>query len=212
MSFYFKKIAKTKLNQGMSYVELIVVLAIFALMAGISMFSYGTFQGKVDIKNLVNDIALKIVEGQKSATFGQFNSHSSNSNNPNWKPSYGLYFTVNADGLADSKSFNYFTDLNNNNSYDDGTCVPATLTTECLDKILISKGNYISSITMNYLDGSSQSLGEIIIIFTRPNSMPVFAARSAMASNKSYVQITATSPKGISSRVRLYTSGRVEIN
>ena len=58
MSYFNKKI---KGNRGMTYVELIVVLGIFAVMLSISMFNYKRFQGKVDIKNLANDIALKLV-------------------------------------------------------------------------------------------------------------------------------------------------------
>ena len=48
----------------MTYVELIVVLAIFAILSSVVMFNYGNFQAKVDIKNLGSDIALKIVRTQ----------------------------------------------------------------------------------------------------------------------------------------------------
>jgi prepilin-type N-terminal cleavage/methylation domain-containing protein len=64
----FKKLQK---NKGMTYVELIVVLSIAGIIASISLFNYKDFQDRVDMKNLANDIALKIVEAQKSSIAGK---------------------------------------------------------------------------------------------------------------------------------------------
>ena len=61
-------------NRGMTYVELIVVLSIFSIMTSVVLFNYGAFQAKVDIKNLASDIALKIVEAQKSALSGKLST------------------------------------------------------------------------------------------------------------------------------------------
>ena len=55
----------------MTYVELIVVLSIFSVMTSVVLFNYNEFQAKIDIKVLANDIALKIVEAQKSALSGK---------------------------------------------------------------------------------------------------------------------------------------------
>jgi prepilin-type N-terminal cleavage/methylation domain-containing protein len=198
-----------KLNRGMTYVELIVVLSIFAVMSSIALFNYGTFQGKVDIKNLVNDIALKVVEAQKAATFGQLNSHTYITN---WKPAYGVYFTLNSNGLADNKSFDYFSDLNNNTSYDDSVCSPSTLGGECLDKINITKGNYVSLLTMYYQDSSHQSINDVSIFFTRPNSGASFRSTSSLSTGISYLEIQVSSPRNYSANVRVYASGRLEIH
>jgi prepilin-type N-terminal cleavage/methylation domain-containing protein len=196
-------------NGGMTYVELIVVLSIFAVMSSIALFNYGTFQGKVDIKNLVNDIALKVVEAQKAATFGQLNSHTYITN---WKPAYGVYFTLNSNGLADNKSFDYFSDLNNNNTYDDSVCSVSTLGGECLDKINITKGNYVSLLTVYYQDGSHQSINDASIIFTRPNSGASFKSTSSLSVGISYLEIQVSSPKNYTANVRVYASGRLEIH
>ena len=51
-------------SNGMTYIELIVVLSIFAVMTSIVLFDYGGFQAKVDIKNLASDVALQIVQAQ----------------------------------------------------------------------------------------------------------------------------------------------------
>ena len=42
----------------MTYVELVVVLGIFAVMSNVVIFNYGGFQAKVDIKNLSKHITL----------------------------------------------------------------------------------------------------------------------------------------------------------
>ena len=146
MNNFLKKVKLSKLNKGMTYVELIVVLSIFAIMSAAVMYNYGEFQAKVDIKNLASDIASKIVEAQRASISGARSSHSPSA--LGWKPAYGVYFSkVDNTNGANNKNFFYFTDRNNNFIYDDSSCSPDVLTTECLDKISIAKGdNYIQEI------------------------------------------------------------------
>src|SRR3989344_2489263 len=102
-----KKLIKIQKNKGMSYVELIVVLSIFSAMSSVVLFNYGEFQAKIDIKNLASDIALKVVEAQKSSLPGKLPPLAQQVLIPSpsaWKPSYGLYM----DQAADDKSFIYF--------------------------------------------------------------------------------------------------------
>ena len=82
---------KIQKNKGMTYVELIVVLSIFSIMTSIVLFNYGEFQAKVDIRNLASDIALKIVEAQKSALSGKLPTQATGAT---WKPSYGVYLNI----------------------------------------------------------------------------------------------------------------------
>ena len=113
-------------SNGMTYVELIVVLSIFAVLSTVVIFNYGDFQAKVDIKNLASDIALKAVEAQKSSLNGVLPL--AGYNPATWKPSYGVYFDMNA-----PKQFIYFVDLNNSGDYQ---------TNELLDTISITKNNW----------------------------------------------------------------------
>ena len=83
----FKINKKIKRNGGFTYVELIVVLSIFAIMSSVVIFNYGSYQTNVDIKVMANNIALKIVQAQKDATSGKWNP---NELDNNWKPSYGI--------------------------------------------------------------------------------------------------------------------------
>ena len=185
-------------SNGMSYVELIVVLSIFAILSAVSMFSYREFQANVDIRNLASDIASKIVEAQKSSLDGKWNV----SADPNWKPSYGVYF--NTTDSDTQKQFIYFVDLVNAGDYDEPL--------EELDTISITKGNYISSInkcTTPPCD-SDNSINSLAIIFKRPDSSAIFADLDVPGSG--YVQITIISPQGKTAFIKIYPSGRIQVN
>lgn len=201
---FFKKLKSFKLNQGMTYVELIVVLSIFSIMSSLIIFNYGEFQDRVEIKNLANDVALKIVDAQKSAIFGRFPSVAQQATiTSTWKPSYGVYFNP----VSDSQSFVYFSDLNNDNSYQGPDC-----TGECVDKISITKGNLISSIDVFYQDLTVQNIPDVTVSFTRPDSTAVFRSSSALNPSISYVQITIVSPKEVESFIKVYSAGRIQID
>jgi len=205
-----KKLIKIKKNAGMTYVELIVVLGIFAVLSSVVLFNYGDFQAKVDIKNLASDIASKVVEAQKSSLNGVLPL--AGYNPAIWKPAYGVYFNSSAssdsDGISFNKKFIYFTDLNNSNNYDGSS----SCTAECLDKIIITKNNFISRIDKctNATCTSPASINSFSIIFSRPSSSAVFAGVTVAGSE--YVQITIASPKGATALIKLYPSGRVQVN
>ena len=210
MISFFKKLRNIKLNRGMTYVELIVVLSIFSLMSSVVVFNYGQFQAKVDIKNLANDIAVKVVEAQKASIFGKFPSLAQQASiTATWKPSYGIYLNLS----TDNKSFLYFADLQNpqpqNNVFDGTDC-----TVECIEKISITKGNYISRLDVFYLDATpTASINNATVSFVRPDSTAVINSVPALPSNNiDYLQITIVSPKTIQAVIKLYASGRIQIN
>ncbi|MBI2627472.1 type II secretion system protein [Candidatus Nomurabacteria bacterium] len=195
----FKLSKKIKNNKGMTYIELIVVLSIFAIMSSIILYNYGEFQAKVDIKNLASDIALKIVEAQKSALSGKWTSGAVDG----WKPSYGIYF--NTSSADEKKKFTYFADFNNDKIYNDTP----------LDTISITKGNYIEKIESC---AGSPTICALVtnsflsIIFTRPNSGAVFSSLSGILTGFDYIQITISSPQGKTALIKIYPSGRIQVN
>lgn len=199
-----KLLAKSyQLNRGMTYVEIIVVLAIFGIMSSIVMYNYTEFQAKVDIKNLASDIALKIVEAQKSAMNGVLPLGVDES----WKPSYGVYFDTT--DATTQKQFIYFADINNpSNGYN--STIDRTL-----DTISIQKGNYIEKI--ENCAGSPPNCTTIAnpllfsITFTRPSSSAIFTGVSVSGSE--YLQITVKSPRStLTAKIKIYPSGRVQVN
>ena len=189
----------------MTYVELIVVLSIFATMSSIVMFNYGDFQDRIDIRNLANDIGLKLVEAQKSATSGKFPSASQQIGlSASWKPSYGIYFNK----VANNKIFFYFTDLDNSKTYEGTDCAG-----ECVEKSTLPKGSYVSSIDVFYFDGTpSTSIDNAILTFTRPNQKMTVRSDDVIGLSISYVQITVTSSRGTQVAIKAYASGRIQSN
>jgi prepilin-type N-terminal cleavage/methylation domain-containing protein len=202
------KIKNWKINSwqsGMTYVELIVVLSILSIIASISLYNYHGFQGKVDLKNLANDIALKAVEAQKRAIYGNFPPASQiGSITSTWNPAYGLYFNR----PADNKSFYRFTDLNNNNIYEGSNCI-----SECLEKISITKGNSISALNIYYVGNSTpQAVNEITMVFTRPSGAAIISTNPPASPNIEYAEIAIVSPTNNTASVKIYSSGRIQIN
>lgn len=53
-----------QLQQGFTVVELIVILAIFAIMAAVALFNFTGFRNTVALSNLVHDVALEIKTAQ----------------------------------------------------------------------------------------------------------------------------------------------------
>lgn len=185
------------MNRGMSYVELIVVLSIFAIMSSIAIYNYGDFQANVDIRNLASDIALQIVTAQKSALNGA--SPSSGFFCGTCKPSYGVFFDT-----TQPAQLIYFADLDNDRNR-------GTLEGE---PIIITKGNHILNIDKCSSDlcvsGSSPIL-TLAVTFKRPDSSAIFNVTPPLAGSE-YIKITIESAnKKTTSFIRIYPSGRVQI-
>ena len=197
---------KIKLNRGMTIIELVVVLSIFAVLSMVTLFNSNNFQRKVDIRNLATDIASQIVQAQNSSLSGLFPTQF---HPVNWKPAYGVFFAVQPTQGADSKDFIYFTDTNSNNLFDNIAC-----SGECINKYTITKGNYISSIDAFYTNSTTSNLSNLTIVFTRPNSSPVFHATTFNNGlTVSYVQITIIDATGKNTtKIQIYNSGRVQIS
>ncbi len=193
-------------SRGMTYVELIVVLGIFAALTGSVAYNYNAFQAKIDIKNLASDIALKIVEAQKSALNGK---QPPSIPDESWKPSYGVYFDTSlgndSDGIAFNKKFIYFVDLNRN-GYEIGSG-------EMLDSINITKNNHISTIENCDSTSCATISSPISISFERPNSAAIFNSAGLTVTGSSYVKINISSQDGVHlSDIKVYPSGRIQVN
>lgn len=201
-----EKINKRKINKrkwfvnkqaGMTYVELIVVLSIFSVMSSVILFNYNKFQETINIRVLTNDIALKIVEAQKYSIAGAWDINAG----INWKPSYGIYLDI-----SNNKNIIYFADLNNNIYYEDLGC-----TGECLNQSTITNGNYISEIGV-VGEGCPSTLNNLNIVFRRPDSIAFFTSNPVLSCNIFYVQLTVSSPNLVTAGIKIYPSGRIQIN
>jgi prepilin-type N-terminal cleavage/methylation domain-containing protein len=209
---YMPRVAR---NKGMTYVELIVVLSIFAVISSVTMFNYGSFQAKVDIKNLTSDIALKLVQAQKYSVSGKLppllQQGLIGGNINTWKPAYGVYFNTTSD--ANKKKFVYFTDIDSNNICD-ATCTSFFANGEFLEKIDINKGNFIAKLEIMDSNNFACAIPTgLTVLFRRPNSEAKFVTEPVSSCIISYIQITVSSSAStpVTSKILVYPSGRVEI-
>lgn len=192
------KFLKLQKNRGMTYVELIVVISIVALLSTVSLFNYADFQEKVNMKNLANDIASRVVEAQKNAIGGRTATGAI----VGWRPSYGIYFDI-----SEPTSFVNFTDLNQDKRYNLGS--------ESSGPIQITKGNYI--VRIEYFDGVffNPVDSPLHITFTRPDSGATFYIGSNVTplTNLKYMQIELSNKTDDTfSLIKIFPSGRVQIN
>lgn len=202
-----KTINKTR---GMTYVELIVVLSIFSVISTIVIFNYKEFQAKVDIRNLANDVALKIVQAQKNSTTGDLSDSIPTTIPPEaWKPSYGLYFDV-----STPRNFIYFTDLNNVSACDDPGCIPPyTLGGEVDEIINITGGHTIPLDGLQVIgDGCPATVTNLSITFKRPSSGAIISSNPPLGCTVNYVSITLASDYVFNAKIRVYPSGRIQFD
>ncbi len=199
--FNFKKI---KLNRGMTYVELIVVLSIGAVLSSVVLFNYRDFQNKIDMKNLASDLASQIIEMQRASISGKIPTHTIPPDN--WRPSYGVYFNQE---LSNS-TFYTFTDMYEQDKRLES--VDPCPGVECMSRIDITKGNRINNIYIQYNNGNNEKPVDLNITFTRPNSGAVFYSNGSELLDVEYIEILL---KNVSfseeARVFIYPSGRVQI-
>ncbi|MCF7834096.1 MAG: type II secretion system GspH family protein [Candidatus Pacebacteria bacterium] len=206
--FFEKRFSLVSFQAGMTYVELIVVMSIFATMSGVILFNYNEFQEKINIKVLGGEIAMKIVEAQKKAVGGERIGLTQSS----WRPSYGVLFNdLGAQSRDVGESFIFWIDLDNDKFFNDVSCTPGV--DECLDKVLIPKGIKISKLKfVEQEEGRESTVDEMSIVYTRPNASPTFAdSEGLLPYMPIYAEIEIKSPNDITGSIRVYSSGRIEI-
>lgn len=174
---------------GMTFIEIIVVIGIFAAIAATVLFNYRDFSTSVEMQNLAQEIALQIKKAQSDAISGKsprVNTGIQDPPLPGWIPSYGVAFDITNDEDPTQFAF-YFNRYNPETDTEDETRNLEYLdymdtgseqycgdddTSECLDEIQITDGHYISALCVNVSGGDSCDDGtfvsELHISFTRP--------------------------------------------
>ena len=201
-----KLLTTFKANQGVTFIELVMVISIFSIIAGTLLLNFSRFNRNITIQNLTQDIALHINAAQKEAISGRTNDLLASCDRTQFDctPRYGLYFVARGvndsimtgfGGIAGQSMLKFFDfvgpfDAMLNSGY--STCGP-NAATECLDNISLGQGNYISEICV----GSGLACDNVIqdgisISFKRPFPNATIKDDSGVSYN--YARITVTSP------------------
>ncbi len=196
---------KLKFKRGFTLVELIVVISIFSILAGVTLFNFSGFNSNVTLQNLANQIALQIKTAQTNAISGKLPS----SFLPPSKPSFGVYFDIS--GGQNRDKFIYFADISNQGYLSNGfnsVCGGAS-GNECLSQITIQSGDLINKICVN---GGTDCGNQILnITFKRPFPDASFYYGNSLNNSISDAEIEIISKKGQMKTIIVRSTGQIEI-
>lgn len=218
---FFSRKEKTKLNSGVTLIELIVVVSIFSVVSSVLLFNYSDFSTNVSIRNLSQDIALNIRKAQTFAT----SVRGLTTDGGRSYPAYGIVFSLESSAGAfepNSKNFISFVDVipvgNQvpNKKYDNnGICGTVTEGSECLEATTINSADSIVSLETDVTGGPISS-GTVAITFRRPSPDAIICYIPSGDSNcadqiPSYVKITLRSAKGLTRTISVWNTGQINV-
>ena len=193
-------------NRGVTFIELIIVISIFSILAGTLLVNFSRFGRSVTIQNLAQDIALQINDAQKQAIAGQTNDYLASCDRAtrDCSPRYGVYVTsylytsnvMASYGGNPGRSILRFIDYMNgfDNKLENGYAGCGTGGyTECLDNISLGQGNYISTMCGGVGQVCDAEIQQgVNIVFKRPFPDAIITGDDGTVYN--YLRITVTSP------------------
>lgn len=200
-----KKIRALPQNGGMTFIELVVVIGIFATIAGVVLFNFTGFSTNISVDNLAQDIALRIKNAQTESISGKFA--------PGFAaplvPSYGVHFDVSSPSV-----FTYFADLDND-GFLTGASACGTAGAECLEQISIQTGDRIQALCVNEGSGFPNcgiSVNDLSVTFKRPFPDAIVSTLSLPnRTSISDVEIKIVSPKGKEKVITVWPTGQVSV-
>lgn len=202
----FKKLSKIKRDKGMTLVELIVVLGIFVLVTGITIFDYNSFRSNISLQNLADEIALSVRKAQSYA-IGVKSAGGSFSDN------FGIHFSTKEAGIennnSSSKSFVLFVDIEDKDNKYNPSDICGVGEEECLEILTIKTEDKITGILREgELD---ENLETIDVIFKRPNPDANFYDNGDYVGEQSIgIQITNTRSGGVKNII-ISNTGQISI-
>ncbi|PIQ91400.1 MAG: hypothetical protein COV70_03890 [Parcubacteria group bacterium CG11_big_fil_rev_8_21_14_0_20_39_22] len=206
------KFAQKNRKGGFSVLELIISIAIFALITGIVLVSHSRFGGSILVTNLAYDVALSIRQAQ---TYGI----SVRGFDDNFKGVYGVHFD-----RSNNKEFVLFSDIeksgNRSFQYDGDFENSCNIDgNECVKLFTIGRGNYISKFCVVNLSGveqcshfpagSNNLITTMDITFMRPNPRAII--RTDKFNFNSGAQIYVSSPSGEERRIDVFMTGQISV-
>lgn len=201
---------------GFTIIELIVVVSIFVIVTGLSIFNYNNFNSSVSTQNLADDIALTVRKAQGYAIGVKGLGGES------FNYGYGVHFTSNKSPLfynsGSNMSFILFVDINNNKAYDykdDGKCGVPEEGNECLEVLAIKSLDEISGVYINVGSTPIDNADSLNILFKRPNPEPSFSDTfgdiyNSVSSVKIKV-INLNDPTNIYKFIRISNTGQISV-
>jgi prepilin-type N-terminal cleavage/methylation domain-containing protein len=209
MKLFSKQINK-KVNPqnqyGFTIVELIVSLAIFAIMTSLILSKYGKFDQGVILTNLAYDVALTIRNAQSYGLNVRSASRDANAFDTTTSGgSYGVHFDKSL-----PSQFIFFVDGNGNGIYDD--------LTNSDQKTTIKRGSSISSMCVSdvkdCINGVTvfNNLDELDITFKRPDPNAIITANGVPTKKYGYAEIVLKAVDNTTRKVIVNFTGQISVD
>ena len=171
-----KQIDISRRKKGFTIVELVVSIAIFALMTALVVSRYGSFNQNTLLTNMAYDLALTVRTAQ---TYG-LSVKSADATSNNFAAAYGVHFD-----LKSPTTFTLFIDENKNGFYDPASPGSPSGSDQSISTYTITQGASILNICLgsqysdclstnpyvaqHVLNASAMSSDAIDITYRRPN-------------------------------------------
>lgn len=223
---------KQHTTRGVTFIEMIIVMAIFGLIAGVTIFNYRKFSDNVSLQNVTQNVALAITRAQRTAISGALPVFDTTENalstvGTTWAPSYGVH--VHRDIPS---QFFYFFDINDDAydyldtdsgryTYDDPggalSCDLTSIDSECLDALTFPPGYQVSAICLNQnysqIGDSSDCVSALFVdvVFTRPEPNPVIVSDLSGISIESATIYIREETSAKQKAVTIYATGQVQV-
>ena len=191
--------------------ELLVSIAIVSVILTVIVSNQSTYTDGAALTNLADEISSTISQAQ---TYGigvkEFSSSSSE-----FSASYGLTFSLLGSGF--NKAYLFFGDRNGNKIYDGDWSCHIGGASECLERIDISRGNYIESLCVVRTSGADIcEVGRVDISFARPSTEAQLlffnlGGASFTPAGIKGAKIILKSPGGLSRSVTVYKTGQISV-
>jgi len=199
---------------GFTLVELLVSISIMVIILTVVILNQSKYTDGTGLTALADEISLTITQTQAySIGVKEF---AAGTPEQKFSASYGLSFSLLSSGS--DKAYINFADLDGDNIYDgDWSCPTGGPGDECLSRIDISRGNYITSLcSVDTSDNESCNVGRIDISFVRPNTeaqIKFFDSNglSFVPVDMKGAKIVLNSPGGATRSVTVYTTGQVSV-
>ncbi len=221
---------KKNMQQGVTLIEMIVVVAIIAMVSSVIIFNYSDFSSNVSLRNLTQDVALNIRRAQTYATSVRPIEALDGQSSRNFS-GYGVSFGVGeyASSPADpmQKQFVLFADIPEytgatpDKQYQEGQeCGNPLPNSECIESIGINTADKIVAICTSNTPGydlasdptgtTCQATGQVDITFIRPNLDAYIFDRQANR-DSSFAKIVFVSAKGLRHAVTVWNTGQISV-
>ncbi len=202
----------SKYSRGFTILELLVSIGIVVAILTVVVSNQSKYTEGAALSNLADEIGLTISQAQAYGIGVREFSPGSN----DFSASYGLTFSLL--GSGSNSAYLSFADRNGNKIYDGNWSCPVGGVSECLEKINISRGNYIESVCVVRTSGSDQctEASRVDMSFLRPNTetqLTFFNNGGNVFSpaNLKGVRIVLKSPSGLTRSVIVYQTGQVSV-